>query len=235
MLNELREDLRKLSDPARAISLSRFFKTGKGEYGEGDIFIGINVPDSRKISIKYRNLPLSQIKSLLKSKNHEERLIALFILVLRVKKASEAEKKEIFNFYLENTKYINNWDLVDSSAGYIVGNYLLDKPKDILFKLAASESLWERRISIISTFAFLYKGEPEYTLKIAEILIHDKTDLIQKAVGWMLRETGKRCSREIEEEFLKKHYRKMGRTALRYSIEHFEEKRRKAYLSGSII
>jgi 3-methyladenine DNA glycosylase AlkD len=194
----------------------------------------VAVPKSRTIARKYKDLSLGEVRQLLKSKIHEERLIALFILVDRFKKGSEPEKKEIFDFYIASAKYVNNWDLVDSSAGYIVGAYLDGKPKDILKKLARSGVLWERRIAMISTFHFLYKKEPKYTLEIAGILIDDKNDLIQKAVGWMLRELGKRCSREIEEEFLVRHYKKMGRTALRYAIEHFDEEKRKSYLSGAV-
>lgn len=235
MLDKLRSDLKSLKNPERAKSLQRFFKTGKGEYGEGDIFLGITVPDSRKIAIRYKNLPFDEIRELLKSKIHEERLIALLILVRNFSTGSEdPERKKIFDLYLASTKYINNWDLVDLSAGYIVGGYLIDKPRNVLIKLAKSKNIWERRIAIISTFAFIYKGMAEPTLKIAEILISDKHDLIQKATGWMLREVGKRCGQEIEEQFLIRHYKKMGRTALRYAIEHFPENKRRKYLAGTI-
>jgi 3-methyladenine DNA glycosylase AlkD len=234
LLNNLRQDLRKQSDPEKIAVYKRFFKTGKGEYGEGDEFLGVTVPKSRLIARKYKDLSFGEIQALLKSKIHEERLIALFILVYNFKKGTEEEKKKIFDFYLASTKYINNWDLVDSSAGYIVGGYLHNKPKNILKKLARSKSLWDRRIAVISTFYFLYQKEAKFTFEIAEILIPDKNDLIQKAVGWMLREAGKRCGAEIEEEFLKKHYKNMGRTALRYSIEHFDEQKRKRYLAGAI-
>ena len=234
MIFDLKNDLKKLVNPKKALILQRFFKTGKGEYGEGDVFLGVTVPESRKIATKYKDLSFNEIHGLLKSKIHEERLIALLILVHNFKSGSDEEKKKIFDYYLANSKYINNWDLVDLSAGYIVGKYLFDKPRGILVELAKSDSMWERRIAIIATFAFIYAHDFEETFKIAEILISDKTDLIQKAVGWMLREVGKRCGREIEEEFLVRHYKQMGRTCLRYAIEHFPEKTRKDYLLGTI-
>jgi 3-methyladenine DNA glycosylase AlkD len=239
MLNNLKVDLEKLKDPEKAVFLQRFFKTGPGEYGENDVFIGISVPDSRLIAIKHKDLTLSEISELLKSKIHEERLIALFILIIQFKASLRAkrsnlldEQKKIYDFYLKHTKYINNWDLVDSSAHKIVGEYLLEKDRDILYKLARSKSLWERRISVIATFAFIRKKDPEDALKIAEILIEDREDLIQKAVGWVLREIGKTISQEVEEQFLKKHYKNMGRTALRYAIEKFPEDIRQKYLKG---
>jgi 3-methyladenine DNA glycosylase AlkD len=241
-LFDLKKDLQKLKDPKKAVFLQRFFKTGKGEYGEHDVFIGITVPDSRQLALKYKDLTLSEISELLKSKIHEERLIALFILILQFNKSSLRglkgrsnllnEQKKIYEFYIDNTKYINNWDLVDSSAHKIVGEYLLERDRGVLYKLAKSNSLWERRISIIATFAFIRKKEYEDSLKITEILIEDKHDLIQKAVGWVLREIGKTVSEEIEEEFLKKHYKNMGRIALRYAIERFPEEKRQKYLKG---
>lgn len=232
MLKNLRAELNKLADKNKAKLLQGFFKTGKGEYGEGDIFLGITVPNSRAVAVRYKDLPFEQISELLQSKVHEERLIALLILVHRFKKFP-LERERVYDFYLKNTKCINNWDLVDLSSHHIVGEYLFDKPKDILFRLAKSNNLWERRISVISTFYFISKNEFETCLTIAEILIEDKEDLIQKAVGWMLRETGKRDLKK-EEAFLKAYYKKMGRTALRYAIEKFPEDTRQKYLKGEI-
>lgn len=234
MLRDLKEDIKKAGHPERAKASAWFFKTGKGEYGEGDIFYGITVPEQRKLARIYANIQLSDVTVLLKSKVHEERLIALFILVSKYTKGNEKEQKEIFDFYLQHTKYINNWDLVDSSAHKIVGEYLLPRDRSVLPTLAQSNSLWERRIAIIATAAFINNGESEWTLKIADMLLHDKHDLIHKAVGWMLREVGKRVSQAIEEDFLKAHYKTMPRTMLRYAIERFPEEKRKKYLSGSI-
>lgn len=234
MLAQLRKDLKLLTNKEKAKFLQRFFKTEKGEYAFGDVFIGLTVPQSRSIAQKYKNLTNSEIKKLMTSKIHEERLIALLLLVHNFENAGDKEKKSIFDFYLRHTKYINNWDLVDLSTSKIVGEYLFNKPKTILYTLAKSNSIWEKRISIIATFQFILNGEYEDTLKIAEILLHDKHDLIQKAVGWMLREVGKRSSQEAEEEFLKKHYKTMPRTTLRYAIERFPETIRRAYLEGKI-
>ena len=228
-LTQLKKELKKISSPRQAKILQRFFKTGKGEYGEGDIFLGIKVPEQRKVADKFQELSLKDIEKLLNSKIHEYRMSALFILIKQYEKADEEYKKEIFNFYLKNTKNINNWDLVDLSAPKIVGDYLLNKPRKILYKLARSSNLWERRIVIISTWIFIKNNEFDDTLKIAKILLNDKHDLIHKAVGWMLREVGKR-DQKIEEEFLKKYYLKMPRTMLRYAIERFNEKKRKFYL-----
>ena len=231
-LRSLREELERLTDNKKASFLQRFFKTGKGEYGEGDIFVGLTVPQSRILAVKYKDLSFLEILELLKSKIHEERLIALLILVHRFKKNPD-EQKKIYNFYLQNTKYINNWDLVDLSSHKIIGEYLLDKPKDILFELARSENLWERRIAMISTFSFIRDRKFDTSLKIAELLVKDKEDLIQKALGWMLREIGKK-DLETEETFLKKYYKQMRRTALRYAIEKFPEEKRLSYLHGTV-
>ena len=232
-LNSIKKDLQAESDPLKKKGLSRFFKTGKGEYGEGDIFLGVTVPKMRRVAKKYKDVSLDEIRTLLRSLIHEERLTALLILVENFRKADETEKTEIFNLYLKNTKYINNWDLVDLSASRIVGEFLKDKPVDILYTLAKSKSLWERRIAIISTFQFIWEGRFAETLKISKILLTDRHDLIHKAVGWMLREVGKR-SFKTEEGFLKKHYKKMPRTMLRYSIEKFPEKLRLRYLTGVV-
>ncbi len=228
MLERLRGDLEKLSNKYQAKILQRFFKTGKGEYGEGDIFLGIKVPIQRKVAKKY-NLKLSEIKELLNSKIHDHRMVALFILIDKFKKGNEKEKNEIFGFYLNNTKNINNWDLVDLSARDIIGEFLLDKDRKIIYKLAKSDALWEKRISIISTYAFIRKNDFKDTLKISGLLLKDKHDLIHKAVGWMLREVGKR-NQDVEEEFLKKYYKEMPRTMLRYAIERFSDEKKRIYM-----
>ncbi len=229
MLNQLEKDLLNLKNPEKAELLQRFFKTGKGQYGEGDIFLGITVPKQREIAKKYPDLSLKELQKLLSSKIHEHRLISLIILTNKYKKADKKEKKEIFDFYLKNTSNINNWDLIDLSAPNIVGDYLFDKDRTILYKLAKSNNLWEKRISILSTAYFIRNNQFKDTLKIAEILLNDNHDLIHKAVGWMLREVGKK-NQEIEEKFLRKHYKRMPRTMLRYSIEKFDENKRKHYL-----
>lgn len=228
-LNYLIKEIKSKADPEKAKLLARYFKTEKGDYGEGDVFLGIVVPESRKIAKKYENISLENCQILLNSKIHEERFISLLILMLKYKKTDDKGKEAIFNFYLSNSKKINNWDLVDVTCRDIIGAYLFDKPKDPLYKLAKSSNIWEKRISIISTFYFISKNKFEDTLKIAEILLHDKHDLIHKAVGWALREVGNR-NRELEKEFLKKYHKKMPRTMLRYAIEKFPEAKRKAYL-----
>tara|TARA_Y100000310_G_scaffold162731_1_gene162675 strand:- start:6977 stop:7684 length:708 start_codon:yes stop_codon:yes gene_type:complete len=235
-MKKLKAELKKHADSEKAKILHRFFKTGKGQYGEGDIFLGIVVPKQREIVKKFGgDLSIAHVQKLINSKIHEERLIGLLILVERYKKGDEKEKKFIFNLYLSNSKKVNNWDLVDLTAPNIVGNYLLNKKQErkILYKLAKSENLWEKRIAIISTFAFIRKNDFADTLKISKILLKDKHDLIHKAVGWMLREVGKR-DQDKEEKFLKKHYKNMPRTMLRYAIERFEESLRKKYLNGEI-
>ncbi len=234
MLSRLRKDIQQFANPEKAQLLSRFFKTGKGEYGEGDVFVGVVVPDSRKIAVKYKDLPLSEVATLLQSKVHEERLIALLILVHKFGKGDDSIKKKICEFYLSHTNSINNWDLVDLSADKIVGEYLKTRERSILVKLARSESIWERRISMLATFAFIKNGEYKDTFIVADILLQDKHDLIQKAVGWMLREVGKRVSEEALVEFLQSRYKTMPRTALRYAIERFSDEKRKKYLTGSM-
>lgn len=209
--------------------MAGFFKTASGQYGEGDVFLGIKVPAQRMAARGYENLSLADLQNLLNSKIHEHRLIALLILLSQYKKADSAGKKKIVNFYLRNAKNINNWDLVDLSCPNILGNYLLDKPRQILYKLAKSKNLWEKRIAIISTAAFIRNKEFSDTLQIAEILLNDKHDLIHKAVGWMLREVGKR-DEAVLARFLYKHYKTMPRTMLRYAIEKLSEKKREYYL-----
>ncbi|MBR9699903.1 DNA alkylation repair protein [Candidatus Woesearchaeota archaeon] len=225
---QLTKDLKDLANPKKKKILQRFFKTGKGEYGEGDIFLGVMVPEQRKIAKKYKDLPLKDIQSLLNSKIHEHRLVALFILVGQYSKSKD---KKYVDFYLKNTKRVNNWDLVDLSAHKILGDYLLDKKRDILYMLARSKNLWERRISILSTFAFINNGEYRDSLRIAEMLLHDKHDLIHKAVGWMLREVAKRVNKSKAKAFLVKHKKDMPRTMLRYAIERYPEKERKMLMS----
>lgn len=225
-MKSIKKEIRLKANPVKAKVYQRFFKTGKGQYGEGDIFLGITIPESRAIAKKYADLSFKEIQSLLKSKIHEERLIALLILVENYKKLNE---EKIVNFYLENTKYINNWDLVDLSADKIIGHYLFDKQKDILYQLAQSENLWERRIAIISTFHFIKNNQFNETLRIAEMLLKDKHDLIHKAVGWMLREIGKRDEKALE-RFLKINHKLMPRTMLRYAIEKFPDEKRFNYL-----
>ena len=229
MLNNIRQALSKHASSEKAEILARFFKTGKGEYAEGDIFLGINVPEQRKIAKKYYDATPWVLHKLLGSRIHEHRLVSLLILIEKYKKADDAGKKEFADFYLSHMSQINNWDLVDISAGHILGDYLLDKDKTILFKLAESDNIWERRIAIMSTLAFIKKNGFEDTLKIARILLNDSHDLIHKAVGWMLREVGKR-NPAVEESFLNIHSKEMPRTMLRYAIERLNEKKKRYYM-----
>lgn len=223
-------DLKRVADPKKAKLLACFFKTGKGQYGEGDVFIGVMVPAQRTIAKKYyRDITLAEIKKLLESPIHEHRLTALIMLTMKTRRSDPKTKRELFDFYLKNTKYINNWDLVDVTCVRVVGEYLLENDRSVLYRLAKSKNLWEKRIAIISTFAFIDHGQLEDSLAIAEILLHDEHDLIHKAVGWTLREVGK-VDLKKEEEFLRKHYRTMPRTALRYAIEKFPGKLRDFYL-----
>ncbi len=228
-LLELRAELSNLADDTRAKILQRFFKTEKGEYGEGDTFLGITVPQLRKLSKKYKDLSMKELESLITSSLHEERLLSLFILILQFQKANTEIKRQIYQFYLKNISSINNWDLVDSSAEHIIGAYLYDTDKNLLYTMSKSKNIWERRISILSTFHYIKKNQFDDTLKISGILLNDNEDLIHKAVGWMLREIGKRNIEE-EEAFLKKYYQRMPRTMLRYAIEKFDENKRKLYL-----
>lgn len=232
MPGDIKRELRQKADPAKAGILRGFFKTGRGEYGEGDIFLGVTVPEIRAISKRYEDIGEKPTEALLKSPIHEERLAALLVLVSKFGKADQSGRSRIFRIYLKNTAYINNWDLVDLTADRIVGEYLKDRNRGVLRKLARSKILWERRIAIIATFAFIKSGSARDTFDIAEMLIGDEHDLIHKAVGWMLREVGKRIDVSLEERFLDRHYRKMPRTMLRYAIERFPEDRRRAYLDG---
>ena len=232
-MNELEKKLISLGNREQSKILQRFFKTGPGEYGEGDLFIGIKVPVLRKTAVEHKNLPMPLIKSLLSSSYHECRMVALLILTERYKKGDEITKKEIFNLYLSSIDYINNWDLIDLTAPHITGHYLSDKKRDILYKLAKSDSLWKKRIAILSTFYYIRHDDFIDTFRISDILIGDKEDLIHKAVGWMLRETGKR-NRVALEHFLASRYQRMPRTMLRYAIERFPERLRQQYLKGKI-
>jgi 3-methyladenine DNA glycosylase AlkD len=230
-IKEIQATLQALADKERATASERFFKTGPGQYGEGDIFLGINVPDLKELVVSYQDVKPDEIRKLLGSGFHEARLLALMILVRAYSRGDEATRKRIYEIYLSNTGHINNWDLVDVSAHHIVGAFLADKSRRPLYALAKSESLWERRIAIIATFHFIRRGDFADTLKISRLLLSDKEDLIHKAVGWMLREVGKRDI-AVEENFLIEHYRRMPRTMLRYAIEKFPESRRQMYLKG---
>lgn len=233
IIQQIQKDLKALSSPEKAKASSWFFKTGPGQYGEGDKFYGVTVPETRSVGKKYyKEITLEEIQELLNSPIHEERSISLYMLVDKFKYEKENRKK-YYDFYLSNAKKVNNWDLVDSSAEFIVGKFLLENDMDIsvLKKLAHSDNLWERRISIISTFDFIKNQKPEPTIQIAKLLINDKHDLIQKAVGWMLREIGKKCSKEILRDFLKEYSKTMPRTMLRYAIEHFDKIERAKWMS----
>jgi 3-methyladenine DNA glycosylase AlkD len=229
----IQKELKRLGSKEKAKVLQGFFKTGPGEYGEGDCFLGIKVPELRKLAKKHQAISIREIDQLLKSSIHEERLLALLILVRRYSKEDDAEQKRIYELYLKRTKFVNNWDLVDSSAEHIVGAFLMDRSKKPLYSLAKSRNLWERRISIMSTFHFIKQNKFSETLKISKILLADEEDLIHKAVGWMLREIGKRHL-PTEQKFLKEHYKAMPRTMLRYAIEKFPEPERQRYLKGNI-
>lgn len=229
---EVIESLKEASDKGKSLVLARFFKTGPGEYGEGDRFLGVTVPKQRILAKKYQYMPFSEVKKLLISPWHEHRLTGLLILTYRFSISEIAQKREIFDFYLVHTERINNWDLVDVTAPGIVGEYLVESGSDsgLLRRLAKSQSLWERRIAIVSTFAWIRRGKHQECFEIAEILLYDSHDLIQKAVGWMLREVGKRCGTEPLIGFLDCHACEMPRTMLRYAIERFPEHVRQAYL-----
>ena len=229
---DVKKELKKLKDDEKAKHLSRFFKTGKGEYGEGDIFWGIRVPDQRKTAKNFINIELPSLSDLLQDPVHECRLTALLILIEKYIK-KDADKEKIKDFYIENIDFINNWDLVDLSAPKIIGNWFYDKERSFLFELAESGMLWKERIAVISTYYFIKRNDFSDTFSISELLLKHEHDLIHKAVGWMLREAGK-INQEEEEKFLKKHYKEMPRTMLRYSIERFEEEKRQKYLKGLV-
>ena len=233
VLKNIKKELQQLGSPSQARVLQGFFKTGKGEYGEGDVFRGIKIPVLRKLAKKYQDATCADVEKLLSSKFHEDRMLALLLLLAKYSKADDAGKKRFYTMYLRNTRFINNWDLVDVTAHHIVGHYLMDKSREPLYRLARSKMLWERRIAIIATFHYIRQNMFDDTLKIASMLIGDPHDLMHKAVGWMLREVGKR-DLQAEEQFLKTHYRQMPRTMLRYAIERFPEAKRRAYLEGKM-
>ncbi|HVF26943.1 MAG TPA: DNA alkylation repair protein [Pyrinomonadaceae bacterium] len=232
-LEKIREELESSGDPGGASILQKFFKTGPGEYGEGDVFRGIRLPVLRKLAVKYHDLSLPHVEQLLNSAFHEDRMLAVLMLVRRYQKGDEAARARIYRLYLKNRKFINNWDLIDVSAAHIVGAFLWDKDRGMIHRLAQSNNLWDRRIAIISTFYFIRRGEFEETLTVSRTLLLDTEDLIHKAVGWMLREVGNR-SLQVEENFLRAHYKQMPRTMLRYAIEKFPDARRKQYLKGEV-
>jgi 3-methyladenine DNA glycosylase AlkD len=228
----IQKELRALASPETAANLQRFFKTGPGQYGEGDVFLGVNVPPLRTLAKQHRDAGLATVATLLESHYHEERLLALLLLMQFYQRADETGRQGAYDLYLGHTHRINNWDLVDVSAPRIVGRHLEARPRGILYELARSSLLWERRIAILATAWFIRLDDFDDTLKIAEILLNDEHDLMHKAVGWMLREVGKR-DLAAEEGFLRKHYHRMPRTMLRYAIERFQEPRRKQYLNGT--
>jgi 3-methyladenine DNA glycosylase AlkD len=230
---QISKQLRALASPEAALILQRFFKTGPGEYGAGDTFLGIKVPPMRALAKQHRDADLKTVAALLDSRYHEERFVALLLLMQHYQQGSSSEQAAAHTLYLGNTHRINNWDLVDVSAPHMVGRHLQERPRKLLHKLARSNSLWERRIAIIATLDFIRRKDFDDTLRIAEILLHDEHDLMHKAVGWMLREVGKR-DLATEAHFLKQHYRDMPRTMLRYAIERFPETQRKKYLHGTI-
>ena len=227
----IKQEIKSLANPEKAKIYLRFFKTGKGHYGEGDQFLGLTMPQQRIIATKYINTPLKELQELISSPIHEYRMTALIILAYKYKKADEDTKKEIYDFYIKNYNCINNWDLVDVTAPNIIGEYLLDRKsrRRILYEFATSDHLWKKRIAIISTFTFIKNEDFQDTINISEILLEDKHDLIHKAVGWMLREMGKR-NEKVLLKFLNKHHKVMPRTMLRYSLEKLSEEKRKYYM-----
>ncbi len=230
---EIKKELAGLADERVAAVSRRFFKTGPGEYGAGDRFRGIRVPVLRRLARAHRGISLREAGRLLQSAFHEDRLLALLLWIDIFAKGDDAVRARVYDLYLANTRRINNWDLVDASAAPIVGAFLRERPRDPLYRLARSADLWERRIAVIAPWHFIKRGEFAETLKIARVLLTDREDLIHKAVGWMLREVGKR-DRDAEEGFLRAHYRRMPRTMLRYAIERFPEHRRRQYLQGCL-
>jgi 3-methyladenine DNA glycosylase AlkD len=230
---EIQRELESLGDPSHATILLRFFKTGPGEYGEGDRFRGIRVPVLRKMVKKYCHLSLAEAGRLVQSAFHEDRLLALLILIHLYYQGDGPVRDAIHCLYLEQRSFVNNWDLVDASAPHLVGHYLWNRNTDPLTRLADSRVVWERRMAIIATFYFIKQGDHDETLRVARLLLGDPEDLIHKAVGWMLREVGKRDVM-VAEAFLQAHYRRMPRTMLRYAIERFPEARRQAYLKGAV-
>lgn len=225
----IRQELETYIDPIKREYLPRFFKTGKGQYGEGDRFLGVVVPNTRLVARKHREVPFEVVAELLRSEWHECRLCALLILVERFKKSDEPMRKELYEFYLSQTVRVNNWDLVDLSAPAIVGGYLLDKPREELYRLAASPLLWEQRIAVVSTITLIRNRDFIDILRLSELLLHHPHDLMQKAIGWMLREMGKR-DLDLLVQFLEKWSKQMPRTMLRYSIEKFSPEERAYFM-----
>jgi 3-methyladenine DNA glycosylase AlkD len=225
-MNNIMSSLKALGSPEKAQHVQRFFKTGPGEYGEGDIFWGITVPHVRKTAREHKHLDVQQLEKMLEHEVHEVRLCALLIMVFQAKTAPD----RVYDLYLKKTYFINNWDLVDLSAPAIVGDFLINKDCSVLYTLAQSKIVWERRIAIIATYAFIRKGDHSHTLKLAQLLINDRHDLIHKAVGWMLRAVCERCSMPILEEFLEEHAATMPRTALRYSLEHMTPEKKHYFM-----
>jgi 3-methyladenine DNA glycosylase AlkD len=235
IIEAVKSDLKSSSILEKAEFLNKFFKSFKGGYGEGDKFIGVIVPEQRKVAKTYfKEASIKEIEVLLRDEIHEHRLTSIFMLVYKFEKSkTEPEKEAIVKLYLKNTKFINNWDIVDSSADKILGAFLFNKPKDILYELAHSTDLWEQRTAMISTFYYIKKNQFEDAFKIAKILLNHRHDLIQKAVGWMLKEIGKK-NFQAEIDFLKVHYKQMPRTMLRYSIEKFDPELRQEFLKGTV-
>ncbi|MDP2683757.1 MAG: DNA alkylation repair protein [bacterium] len=228
--NNIVKELARLGNPTRAAHSQRFFKTGPGEYGEGDVFLGIQMPVQRIIAQKFIELNLKDVQKLIDSKIHEHRMTGLLIITYKYKKADKAEKGKLFKFYIKNSKKINNWDLVDVTCHIVVGDYLRDKPRDLLYRWSKSSNLWEKRLSIISTYAFIRHNDLNDMYKISNTLLNDNHNLIHKAVGWMLREAGKRDKQRLV-KYLESNAHKMPRTMLRYAIEKFTESERKYYLN----
>ncbi|WP_279187208.1 DNA alkylation repair protein [Prevotella melaninogenica] len=218
-------ELQALSDAEKREIFPKFFKAGKGEYGEGDRFLGVTVPNIRAIAKLHKDISIEEIRGLIQSEWHEVRLCALIIMVEKSKKKDEALRKELFNLYLSQTERINNWDLVDLSCRFIIGEYLLDKSRDILYQLAQSPLLWDNRIAIVSTYAFIRKGQLEDTYALSDLMMQHPHDLMHKAIGWMLREAGKRDSERLY-DYVMSHRADMPRTMLRYAIEKFSPKER---------
>ncbi len=233
MIKTIRARLQNEANPEKAKVLAGFFKTGPGQYGEGDVFLGITVPQIRALARQFGDIAQEDIRTLLTSPLHEERLLALLILKEHFATGTTRIRKDIFNFYIRHTEFINNWDLVDLTAPAIVGAWCADTSRSILYRMVRSPDIWSRRIAIVATFYFIRQDDFGDTMNLAEILLSDRHDLMHKAAGWMLREVGKRDRTRLE-KFLRAHYKKMPRTMLRYAIEKFPEKKRRAYLKGTV-
>jgi len=230
---DVKTALQTYANPEDAAMVQRYFKTGEGQYGAGDVFIGVRVPDTRKVCKTFKNLPLSEVELLLASEIHEHRLAAVILLANAYARADHAAQRSIYECYLAAVYdgQVNNWDLVDASAEFIIGPYLFDRPRDLLFDLAKSDAVWQRRVAVMSSFHFIKQGDASTTLRLAEVLLHDSHDLIQKAVGWMLREIGKRCDRALLLGFLEAHAAVMPRTMLRYAVEHLSPEQKADFMS----